>query len=445
MIKKLFLVLLLLKCSLTYAQTIKTDILVIGGGAAGSSAAIQGARSKIKTVLIEAGPQLCPAMNGQAMVSIGGECNLPSGIWGEFRKWVITFYKKTPGYDTAYNAPLRLEPYTGAAIIKKMADTVKNLTIKLNTTVSSVKKDGDGWAVTVSQDSKQQQIKARLIIDATPNASIAEKMNINFKPFDFNTGSHQSTAYRTSIATGDSYPGQNGDKKSNAGNYPLSPAYCIPLSAIVAPGTENLLIAGRLFPEDDIQYLPNLLMLGQGAGAAAAFCAFFKSNTHNLKARTVQGELLDFKGYLMPFADVNPNDRYFRAIQQVGATGLLKGVQNLDNNVPRIIFMPDSAVKTADIEPVLNDIYTRTFLWFNREKPAAKFTVENTLSLISEITLADPKTLHITIAKAWKNQYKFQSDFDANRPITRREFAVLINQFLNPFARTINLSGRFVN
>lgn len=445
MIKKLFLVLLLLKCSFTYAQTIKTDILVIGGGAAGSSAAIQGARSKIKTVLIEAGPQLCPAMNGQAMVSIGGERDLPSGIWGEFRKWVITFYKKTPGYDTAYNAPLRLEPYTGAAIIKKMADTVKNLTIKLNTTVSSVKKDGDGWAVTVSQDSKQQQIKTRLIIDATPNASIAEKMSNNFRPFDFDADNHQSAAYRTAIATGGGYPGQNGDKKNTSGNYPPSPAYCIPLSAIVAPGTENLLIAGQLFPEDDIQYLPNLLMLGQGAGAAAAFCAFFKTTTHKLNARTVQGELLDFKGYLIPFADVNQSDRYFRAVQQIGATGLLKGVQVLDSNGPRIVFMPDSTVNTAEIEPVLNDIYTRTFLWFNREKPGAKFTVENTLSLISEITLADPKTLHISMAKAWKNQYKFQSGFDVSRPITRREFAVLINQFLNPFSRTIDLSGRFVN
>jgi predicted NAD/FAD-dependent oxidoreductase len=115
-------------------------------------------------------------MNGQTKVSIGGERNLPSGIWGEFRKWVTVFYKKTPGYDTTYNAPLRLEPYTGAAIIKKMADTVKNLTIKLNTTVSSVKKDGDGWAVTVSQDSKQQLDKRQgFIIDATPNAFDSRK------------------------------------------------------------------------------------------------------------------------------------------------------------------------------------------------------------------------------------------------------------------------------
>jgi len=445
MIKKLFLVLLLLKCSFLYAQTIKTDILVIGGAAAGTSAAIQGARSKIKTVLIEAGPQLCQAMNAQTMITIGGGYNLPSGIWGEFRKWVTVFYKKTPGYDTTYNAPLRLEPYTGAAIIKKMADTVKNLTIKLNTAVNSVKKNGDGWVVTISQDSKSQQIKTRLIIDATPNGAIAEKLNISFKPIDLMADSHQSTAYRTSIATGDSYPGQNGDKKGTSGSYPQSPAYCISLSAIVASGAENLLVTSKIFPEDDIQYLPNQLMLGQGAGATAAFCVFFKTTTHKLNVRTVQGELLDFKSYLLPFADVNQNDRYFRSVQQVAATGLLKGVQKLDSNTPGILFMPDSAVNTTEIEPVLNDIYTRTFLWFNREKPKPKFTVENTLSLISEITLTDPKTLHISMAKAWKSQYKFQSDFDVNRPITRREFAVLINQFLNPFARTIDLSGRFVN
>jgi len=442
MIKKLFLVLLLLKCSFTYAQTIKTDILVIGGGAAGSSAAIQGARSKIKTLLIEAGPQLCPSMNTQAMVTINSGRSLPSGIWGEFRKWVMVFYKKTPGYDTAYNAPLSLEPYTGAAIIKKMADTVKNLTIKLNTVVTTVKKDGDGWVVTVSQDSKTQQIKTRVIIDATPNATIAEKLNISFKSIDLMANNHQSAAYRTSIATGDGYLVRDANEKDT---YPQPPAYCIPLSAIVAPGADNLLIAGKLFPEDDIQYLPNLLTLGQGTGAAAAFCAFFKTTTHKLNVRTVQGELLDFKSYLVPFADINPNDRYFRSVQQVGATGLLKGAQKLDSNTPEMLFMPDSTVNTAEIEPVLNDIYTRTFLWFNREKPAAKFTVENTLSLISEITLTDPKTLHISMAKAWKNQYKFKSDFDVNRPITRREFAVLINQFLNPFARTVDLSGRFVN
>jgi len=32
-----------------------------------------------------------------------------------------------------------------------------------------------------------------------------------------------------------------------------------------------------------------------------------------------------------------------------------------------------------------------------------------------------------------------------NHPITRREFAILANQFLNPFARAVDLNGRIVN
>jgi len=32
-----------------------------------------------------------------------------------------------------------------------------------------------------------------------------------------------------------------------------------------------------------------------------------------------------------------------------------------------------------------------------------------------------------------------------DRPITRREFAILANQYLNPFARTVDLGGKIMN
>lgn len=443
MIKKLFLVLLLLNFSLTYAQTIKTDILVIGGGPSGTAVAIQGARSKLKTLLVEPGTQLCPGMTGQTMITITPGKELSSGTWGEFRKRIREYYKNTAGYDTTYNAPLKFEPYTAAAILKKIADTVKNLTLKLNAPISNVKKDNDGWTATITQDGKTQLIKAKVLIDATASASATEKFSKDFKAFNFFADNHQSEAYRTSIATGVGFSGQLGDTISPKNNYPQWPSYYIPLNAIVAKGTTNLLITAKLLPENDIQYLANQLTLGQGAGATAAFIAFFKTNTSKLNVRLIQGELLDFKGYLLPFTDVKQNDRYFRAIQQVGATGLIKGMQ--DAGTKQVYFMPDSTVNTAEIEPVLNDIYTRTFLWFNREKPGAKFTVGNTLSLISEITLAEPKSLQIDMAKAWKNQYKFTTDFDLKHLITRREFAILVNRFLNPFSRTVDLGGRLIN
>ncbi len=91
------------------------------------------------------------------------------------------------------------------------------------------------------------------------------------------------------------------------------------------------------------------------------------------------------------------------------------------------------------------EIYTRAFLWFSKENTGEKFTIANTLSLISDYTLTDPLLLKSSMAKAWKSQYEFKSDFDLNRPVTRREFAILINRFLNPFARTVDLTGRLVN
>jgi hypothetical protein len=120
-------------------------------------------------------------------------------------------------------------------------------------------------------------------------------------------------------------------------------------------------------------------------------------------------------------------------------------VQKIQGNNALVLFMPDSVVATAEVEPFFKELYSRAFLWFNKEKPADKFTVGNLLSFISEITLAEPKALQTDMQKAWKTQYKFTSPFDTNRPVTRREFAILANKFLNPFARTVSLSGRMVN
>jgi hypothetical protein len=187
-------------------------------------------------------------------------------------------------------------------------------------------------------------------------------------------------------------------------------------------------------------YLPVQLTIGQGVGCIAAYCAFFKTTTKNLQPRIIQQELLDFKGYLMPYVDVKPNSKYIRAIQQVGATGILKRVfRGFD-----MVFMPDITVTTAEVKPVLTEIYSRAFIWFNKEKPAEKFTVGNTVSLISEFTLTEPKTLQATLQKDWQAKHGF-TNFDTARPITRLEFAVLVNQYLNPFARKIDLEGNIVN
>jgi hypothetical protein len=608
MLKKLLVCLLCIGFSYTYADTIKTDVLVIGGSASGTAAALQCARSKVKTILVEPGMWLGGEMTSGGMCILEGNRNLPSGIWGEFRKQVREFYKKTPGYDTTANAVLRFEPYTGAAILKKMTDTVKNLTLKLNTPWTTVKKNGTGWDVTIVEKGKTNVIKTQVLIDATGTGDAAALAGVQFstgfdsrqdtgeklapenalpvvqditwcailkdygkaadktiaQPAGYNQALYEglkgkdllkmvqggklpndkymikwsesansfkssveqldpknreqyyketrlkvlglvyylqtvgglknfsvttefgtpdglppipymreyrrakgqirmvlddihtpydrsSKLYRTSIAVGDASPGQHFvDKRGPQTPYPPFPAFSIPLGAVVVKEAENLLVTEKALSTTHLvnasTFYPSVQMvLGQGAGTVAAYCAFFKTTTKKLNVRTIQGEILDYKGYLLPFIDVPLTDPNFRAIQQVAATGLLQGTQKANGKTAVIMFKPDTTVTTAEVEPVIKEIYTRGFIWFNRVKPSQQFTVGNLISFISEITLSDPKPLQAALEKQWQTNYKFKQAFDADRPITRREFAVLTNKYLNPFARTVDLTGKLVN
>jgi len=423
-------------------------VLVIGGGASGIAAAVQCARSKVKTILAEPVTEPAGDIKSAGMVTVEAGRNIPSGIWGEFRKQVQHFYEKTPGYDTAQNTALRLQPDTGMTILRKMTDTLKNLPVYLNTQFVAIKKDDDRWEVSIIQNGKTLVVKARVVVDATVNGEVATKAGAKLTPaFDNLKDNAGSNLYRTSIATGETLPGEHyNDANSPKNNYPPYPAYCIPMNTVIARDVDNILVTEKALPGDKtIQYLPLQLTLGQGVGAIAAYCAFFKTTTKNLKVRIIQGELLDFKGYLLPFNDISQKDPDWRAIQQVCATGLLRGVQQVMGNSTALLFRPDSLVSTAGIKPVLTEIYTRAFLWFSKEKPGEKFTVGNMLSFISDYTLTDPQLLKANIQRAWKAEYKFKLDFDLNRQVTRREFAVLANRFLNPFARTVDLSGRLVN
>lgn len=436
MVKKLFALIFIFYSSLAVAETIKTDVLVIGNGPGAVAAAIQSSRSKLKTVLLVNGSWM-PMLQGKNMITVADNSNLPSGIWGEFRKQIRQFYKGKPGYDTTYTAPLRFEPFTGAGILKKIADTSARLTLKLNAPYKTVERDGTGWEVAYTQNGKICYIKAKTLIDATEGNEITKLAGASLPP----ALAYNDNLYRTSIVAGDDLTVaiNIGGKAINR-----SELRFIPMSSLVAKNADNLFVTENLLhnqPE-----LPIQLAIGQGVGTMAAFCAFFKTTSKNLKVRAIQGELLDFKGYLLPFDDVSPRDRYFRAIQQIAVTGLLKGMAKKEvNGQDRYLFMPDSVVYTAEIKTVLTEIYSRAFIWFNNSKPGVKFTTANLLSFISEITLAEPETFRLTMQKDWKSRYRFKSDFDLNHVLTRREFAILANEYLNPFARTVDLTGRIIN
>lgn len=448
MIKRLAAFLIFFNCTISFAQTIKTDVLVIGGSPGGMAAAMQCAHSKVKTILVEKSNRLCPLLTGTSMANSLPDTNWPGGLWAELRKHLVKHYQTKAGYDTSFREPLMFDPDTAAAMLTRMADTTKNLSVQLNTSFVKIERNDERWDVSLMHNGNRQTIKARVIIDATPGGEIMIAAGGSYKIESNWRLNYETDLYRTSVAMGRWRPAA--DEKDSLNNRADRHVddYFIPMDAMIAKGVDNLLVTGLQWPEKDASvagvYLRPDISLGQGAGVIAAYCAFFKTTTKNLNVRMIQGELLDFKGDLLPVNDII-FDPYWRAIQQVCATGLLKPVIKRGIDETKVSFNPDSVVTTAEIKPVMLEIYTRAFIWFNKVKPGSQFTIGNLLSFISELTLTDPDNLHKAISKAWTEQFHFTSSFDVNRPITRREFAILANKYLNPFGRRIDLDGKVVN
>ena len=460
MIKNLVLIVFFTGIMRLNAQIIKTDVLVIGGSASGVAAAIQSARSNVKTILVE--PDTVPLLTGEISgtgksnfitVTLGGVAtihesqNLSSGIWEEFRLKFKEYHKSDKDFDTTRNSPVHYDSWSGSEILKKMTDSVKNLTVNTNANFNSINKDGDFWEVGIKQNGKSKIIKTRIVVDATPEGIVASFVNAVVVPLDSVLNKPGSKLYRTAIAVADGLPGERyNDVIAHPDNFPQFPAISFPIKATIAKSVDNLLITEKLFPSKiNLNYLPRQLTLGQGVGAIAAYCAFYKTTTKKIRIRIIQGELLDFKAYLLPLMDIRPSDPNWRAVQQITATGLLKGIQKTNKNGSQFLFVPDSLVDTDEIKPVLLEIYSRAFLWFEKTKPGKQFTIGNMLDLISDYTLTDPEILKTKIQKSWNTSFHFKTSFDPGRQISRLEFAVLANFFLNPFARSIDVNGQFIN
>jgi hypothetical protein len=425
MIKKLLFLALFCNYSLIYAQTIKTDVLIVGATPAGIAAAIQSARSNVKAILISEDARLAMFPSSQKL-TIQNNLSVPSGFWGELRDSLV---KHDHISDSAQNRPVSFEPEVATAVIKQITDSTKNLTIYFNAGFSTIKRDGDRWAISVTKSEKVTKILAKLVIDATGNDAITSVLGMSPSNLIDAFETSHPFLYRTSIATGIYL---NGNKPG---------AYSIPIGSVIVKDTVNLLSTKLLPDKTDIQSLPRQLELGQGLGAIAAYCAFYKTTTRKIRIRAIQGELLNFKAYLEPFTDIPANDPNWRPIQQIAATGLLKGIPA----GTQFLFRPDSLVNTNEVKAILIETYTRAFLWFGKENPGEKFTLGNLLSFISDYTLTDPELLNATIQKEWQTKYHFKQSFDLKRQVTRLEFAVLANKYLNPFARTIDLDGKLVN
>jgi len=393
--KKLFFLFIYLIPLLSQAQTIKTDVLVLGNSNAAFAAGIQASESGVNTIILT-------QSDGFKLSEFN---KIPqTGITKAFEKRARKSLKIADS--------IALPEITNQilnAVIKNWSDSSKLLDVTNNTTYFELKRSGSGWEAKLT---KEKSIKAKVLIVADDiqkilpalkitSLNVAEATNLNYS----------ENLYRTTIG---------GINKTTD---------FLSLYNLLIPNQENILYIK-----------PDNLEIGQAAGATAAYAAFFQTKTSLSNLKRIQGELLSYKLSLMPFEDVKIADSNWMAIQKIGITGILKA----DIKNGKVYFNPEKEVSYDEIKQPIKDYYYKAQIWFD-DHQNIPINLENTISMVCYVGNKAVDATKAEIEKKWNKNYKFSSKYDLKKVLTRREFSVIINEYLKPFDMVnVDRTGRVI-
>jgi len=386
--KKLNFVFAFLIPLIIHAQTIKTDVLVLGNSNAAFAAGVQASESGVNTIVLT-------QKDGFKLSNIKS--------WPE--SGMVRLFEKRAKKSLKLADSVHLPEMTNQminAVIKNWSDSSKLLDVINNKPYTAIKRSGNGWEV---QLTNEKQIKSKILILTDQMEKIQPELKTkSLTPSTTTSIKYNDNLYRTSIG------GINGTL-----NF-------ISLYNLLIPDEENILSINP----DDVQ-------LGQAAGATAAYAAFYKTKTSLGNLKRIQGELLNYKLSLLPFDDIKIDDTNWLAIQKIGLTGIIKAEIRND----KLYFNPEREVNYAEIKQPVKDYYYKAQIWFDDHQDIP-LNLENTISMVSYVGNKSLEATRTEIEKKWKKNYKFSSAYDLKKILTRREFSVIINEYLKPFD-TINV------
>ena len=368
------------------AQTLKTDVLVLGNGNAAWAAGLQSAVSGVKTIVLF--PQASMDLNLSSQ-------HLESGIASQYRK--------------RQQADSLLDQ---RSLLKKWADSTANLQMLSNRSYTKVSRSGSSWTVRLNNG---QTIKAKVLVHAAPEAlaDVSPAKQTSWLPLTFD-----NTLYRTSIASGDYLSSLNGN------------VTVLTLSQLLVEDQENYV---------ELKDLSQSMAAGQAGGALAAYAAFYKTKTSKANLKAIQGELLNYKQALIPLADVSPVDWNWRALQVIALTGTMP----VQLSQGKALFQPEQPAALTEIKASLTALFYKAPIWF-ADHADAPANLKNSISLICYLSNRSVAQVSKEVSRNWQSSYKFKSPFGEENPLSRRELAVLLHEYLQPFAVNVDLTGRII-
>ena len=245
------------------------------------------------------------------------------------------------------------------------------------------------------------------------------------KPFDT-----PQPLFTTGIAVGD-YPVDHHHKKNSAAPQHLEffpvPSFNIPLGALIPKAVSNFIVAEKSISVSNIvngttRLQPCVMQIGQASGLLAALSIKNRVDPKNISVRQVQLALLDANGYIMPYKDVTQKDRYFKAIQKIGATGLLRGVGVPTGWANATYFNPNDKVKLDEFSIAWNKKFIAHSL-----KSGNDLTVSDALFVAAKLSNTSVEKIKSSFELKWKSIGL--QNFNMQRPILRYELAAILDQY----------------
>lgn len=272
------------------------------------------------------------------------------------------------------------------------------------------------------------------------------RFNVNHvaKPYD-----QKEALYRTGIAVGDypvdhhhaRYPDWH--KLPDLHFYPV-PSYALPLGTLIPKDVKGLIVAEKSISVSNLvngttRLQPVVLQIGQAAGALAALAVQQNKDVADVPVRDVQNTLLNDGVYLQPYLDLEKHDPHFKALQRIGSTGLLKAVGMNVGWSNQTWFKADSVVTKEELGIGLKNLYPS----YTLNVPNETLTLSDAFKVIKDIQSSQGLKSEELNSDYWSSLGL--SEFDLSRMITRKEFAVLVDETLDPFnTMQVNHQGAYL-
>ena len=245
--------------------------------------------------------------------------------------------------------------------------------------------------------------------------------------------SYKHPYYRTGIAVGDyavdHHHFRHPDWKSlpDLEFYPI-PSFNVPMGVLIPrqDDVDNLIVAEKSVSVSNLingatRLQPVVMQLGQAAGVLAALSVIENIPVKRVSVRSVQRNLLESGCYIMPYLDLQKEHQHFKALQRIGAAGLLRGEG-------RNVGWANQTWFRADDPLLAEEIFTDGYCGMPDALDSGEVKIGQLLTVLESIGFTLPDE---DVEKWWDSLGL--SSYDVARTATRLEAAVVVDAALNPF------------